>query len=143
MNTKFEFVPGDTATIAGITLTRIRALRDIPEENVKAGDLGGYLQSEENLCSSGAAWASGEAQVSGKASISPICISGFRWIITITDKHMRIGCQFHEIEAFEAFTDREIAAVDGKHSLRFWRENKDWLMASARAHAKRAARAKG
>ena len=142
MNTKFEFVPGDTATIAGVTLTRIRALRDIPEANVKAGDLGGYLQSEENLCSSGAAWASGEAQVSGEASISPICISGFRWIITITDKHMRIGCQFHEIEAFEAFTDREIASVDGKHSLRFWRENKDWLMTLARAHAKKAARAK-
>lgn len=88
MNTKFEFVKDDTVTIAGVTLTRIRALRDI------------------------------------------------------TDKHMRIGCQFHEIEAFEAFTDREIASVDGKHSLRFWRENKGWLMTLARTHAKKAAKAK-
>ena len=142
MNTKFEFVKDDTVTIAGVTLTRIRALRDIPEANVKAGDLGGYLEKEENLCISGAAWVSGEAQVSGEASISPICISGFRWIVTITDNHMRIGCQFHEIEAFEAFTDREIASVDGKHSLRFWRENKGWLMTLARTHAKKAAKAK-
>ena len=142
MNTKFEFVKDDTVTIAGVTLTRIRALRDIPEANVKAGDLGGYVEKEENLSSNGSCWVFGEAQVSGEARISPICISGFRWIVTITDRHMRIGCQFHEIEAFEAFTDREIASVDGKHSLRFWRENKGWLMTLARTHAKKAAKAK-
>ena len=30
-------------------LYRIRALRDIPEIDVKAGDLGGYVESENNL----------------------------------------------------------------------------------------------
>lgn len=160
MNTKFEFVDGDTIEFSGTTLRRIRALRDIPEFNVKVGDLGGYLEKEENLSPKGAcwvfcdAWVSGDARVygdaqvygdawvSGDAGISPVLITGLPWSVTITDKHMRIGCQFHEIEAFEAFTDREIAAVDGKHSLRFWRENKGWLMTLARTHAKKAAKAK-
>ena len=235
MNTKFEFVKDDTVTIAGVTLTRIRALRDIPEANVKAGDLGGYLESEKNLSECGNAWVfgealvfgearvfgeawvfgeaqvfgeakvfgeawvfgealvfgnarvsddarvfgnarvsgeaqvfgdarvsgealvfgearvsgealvsgdarvSGEALVSGDARISPICISGFGWIVTITDHHMRIGCQFHGIEVWDKFTDAEIAKMDGKDALRFWREHKDWLMMLARTHAKKAA----
>jgi len=34
------------------TLHRIRALRDIPRYDVKAGDLGGYIESEANLSQS-------------------------------------------------------------------------------------------
>jgi hypothetical protein len=74
-------------------------------------------------------------------SISPVVISGLLWNVTITDLHMHIGCQFHEIEAWDAFTDEEIVAMDGKDALRFWRENKDILMTRARAHAKKAAEA--
>ena len=55
---------------------------------------------------------------------------------------MCIECQFHEIEAWGAFTDGEIAAMDGKDALRFWRENKDVLMTLARNHAKKAEAAK-
>lgn len=35
---------------------RIKALRDIPEQNVKAGDLGGYVTSAENLSQDGNCW---------------------------------------------------------------------------------------
>jgi hypothetical protein len=49
MNTKFEFVAGDTLSVNGVKLQRIRALCDIPEAGVKAGDLGGYLESEKNI----------------------------------------------------------------------------------------------
>lgn len=252
MNTKYKFVKDDaTVTVNGVKLTRIRALRDIPEAKVKAGDLGGYLQSEENLHEEGAcwvggeasvfgeamvfgnacvsgkarisgdarifeealvfgdaqvsgearvfgkskifgnamvfdrariygsasifgsarvsgrttrvyekaqifgdarvfgnarvfgeAWVSGGAQVSGEASISPICISGFRWTVTLTDKHMRIECQFHEVEAWGSFTNEEIVRMDRNNALNLWQEHKDWLMTQARAHAKRAAEAK-
>lgn len=40
---------------------RIRALRDIPEHGVKAGALGGYIDSEKNLSHNGAAWVADRA----------------------------------------------------------------------------------
>ena len=44
MSKKYEYIPTDTLTIDGRTLTRIRALRDIGLSGLwaKAGDLGGY-----------------------------------------------------------------------------------------------------
>ena len=50
-------------------LKRIRALRDIPRHSVKAGDLGGYVESEDNLSQEGDAWIYGEASVYGGASV--------------------------------------------------------------------------
>ena len=40
---------------------RIRALRDIPEIGVKAGDLGGFVESEKNLSQEGNCWIFDEA----------------------------------------------------------------------------------
>jgi hypothetical protein len=68
-----------------------------------------------------------------------VLINGLLWAITITDRHMQIGCQFHGIEVWDKFTDAEIAAMDGKNALRFWRDNKDALMMLARSHEKKAA----
>jgi UDP-3-O-[3-hydroxymyristoyl] glucosamine N-acyltransferase len=50
-------------------LTRIIAARDIPEHGVKAGDLGGFIESELNLSDEGAAWVSGDARVGDNARI--------------------------------------------------------------------------
>lgn len=61
---------GETKEIGGVTLHRIRALIDIPEHDVKAGDLGGWIEEEFNLSHDGAAWVRGEAWVSGKARVS-------------------------------------------------------------------------
>ena len=62
---KYEFVEGDTITIApGRTAKRIRALVAIAATTftpaVAAGDLGGYIESEDNLTPqvSGNAWVS-------------------------------------------------------------------------------------
>ena len=44
-------------------LRRIRALRDIPRYNVKAGDLGGWVESEKNLSQEGDCWVGGNARV--------------------------------------------------------------------------------
>ena len=58
----------------GHTLYRIRALRDFGA--VKAGNLGGFIQTESNLSHDGNcwvygnAWVSGNAQVYGDASVS-------------------------------------------------------------------------
>ena len=65
----------------GVTLHRIRALVDIVRYGVKAGDLGGWIESEANLDQEHDAWVfdkalvfdealvSGDARVSGKARV--------------------------------------------------------------------------
>ena len=69
-NKKYEFVDGDTITTpSGKTLRRIRALVAIGL-SVAAGDLGGYIESEKNLSTSGNAWVSGNALVYGDAEVS-------------------------------------------------------------------------
>ena len=63
MNKKYEFVVGDTITMpSGKTLRRIRALVAIGL-SVAAGDLGGYIESEKNLSTSGNAWVCGREAI--------------------------------------------------------------------------------
>ena len=72
MSAKYEFVPGDTITIApGRTLKRIRALATIAVAGVAPGNLGGYVESETNLAQVyGNAWVYGDARVYGNAQVS-------------------------------------------------------------------------
>ncbi len=63
---KYEFA-GEEKSFLGITLKRIRAIRDIEKYGVKAGDVGGWIEKEENLSQSGNAWVYGDAQVYGDA----------------------------------------------------------------------------
>lgn len=56
-------------TECGLVLHRIRALRDIPEHGVTAGDLGGWIESERNLAQSGDAWVADDASVTGNAQV--------------------------------------------------------------------------
>ena len=48
-----------------VIVYRIRALVDIPEHNVKTGDLGGFIESEDNLSHLGNCWVADEAVVYG------------------------------------------------------------------------------
>lgn len=50
-----------------VTVYRIRALKDF--NNVKAGDLGGYIESEQNLSQTGDCWIYGDAKVVGSSSV--------------------------------------------------------------------------
>lgn len=58
----------ETVEVCGHILHRIRALKDI-NGHVHAGDLGGFVESTENLDASHGAWVFGEACVSGKAKV--------------------------------------------------------------------------
>ena len=69
---KFELT-SETKAFFGKTLYRIRAL--ISFGDVSAGDLGGFVEKEENLDQSGNAWVYGNARVSGNA-----CVSGNAWV---------------------------------------------------------------
>ena len=69
MNTKYEFVEGDTKQFNGRTMHRIRALVAIGLI-ISPGDLGGYVENESNLSVYGDAWVYGDARVSGNARVS-------------------------------------------------------------------------
>ena len=68
MNKKFELLLDDTITIFGIKLFRIKAL--ISFGSVEEGELGGYIEKEDNLSFYGNAWVSGNAEVYGNARVS-------------------------------------------------------------------------
>lgn len=58
---KYELITEDTIGVANSTLYRIRALKDFAD--VKAGDLGGYVEAERNLSHAGDCWLYGRAKV--------------------------------------------------------------------------------
>ena len=65
---KYELAKEDTKTFTdGGTIYRIRALKDFGD--VKAGDLGGYIEKEENLSQEGNCWVYDNARVFDNAKI--------------------------------------------------------------------------
>ena len=118
---KYDFT-GETLKWYGRTLSRIRALKDFGD--VEAGDLGGWIEKEENLSHEGEAEVYGEAKVYGEArvcgqaevcgnaviksmsdyiTISPIgsrddTTTAFR---TADGVRVKCGCFYGSIEEFE------------------------------------------
>ena len=77
---KYELT-GETKEIGGVTLHRIRALVDIPGNDVKAGDLGGWIEVERNLSQKGAAWVADEARVMDSARVTDTAlVMGSAWV---------------------------------------------------------------
>ena len=69
---KFELVTDMSISFLGRKLFRIRSLVDFTTkwgETIHAGDLGGYLEKEENLSHDGNAWVYGDARVFGNARV--------------------------------------------------------------------------
>ena len=63
---KYEFT-GEVKVKFGVTLKRIRALIDFG--NVKKGELGGFIEKEENLSHENNAWVYDDAEVYGNARV--------------------------------------------------------------------------
>ena len=99
MEKKYEFT-GDTQKACGCTLRQIRALRSFG--SVTAGDLGGWIEKEENLSHEGACWVGDSAQVRGLARVrhpEDLCVfQGFGREYRSTTAHIdavigiRINC---------------------------------------------------
>ena len=66
MNTKY-ILTNDTKTVCGAKLFRIKAIASFG--NIKAGDLGGFVEKEANLSDVGTSWVSDDAQVHGNARV--------------------------------------------------------------------------
>ena len=63
---KYEFT-GETKSYKGRTLHRIKALRDF--RDVKAGDIGGWIEKKKNLSQKGDCWVYTDAKIYGNAKI--------------------------------------------------------------------------
>ena len=121
MNKKFELLLDDTITIFGIKLFRIKAL--ISFGNVEEGELGGYIEKEDNLSVFGNAWVFGNAKVYGNARVSGNAdyivfknnwSSGRYFTYTKSNKMWRVGCFYGTGQELinKAYQDSEIS---GKH----------------------------
>lgn len=120
---KYELTD-EAIKVTGRTLYRIRALIDFG--GVKAGQLGGYIEKEENLAQDGDAWVDGDARVGGnawvggnarvggnadiKSSDDYLCFKGFGSCNRNTtvfrtknaDISVRCGCFYGTLSEFEA-----------------------------------------
>ena len=67
MKKKYELVLEASTNYAGHKLFRVRALRSFG--NVKEGEVGGYIEKEENLSHSGNSWVAGNAMVLENARV--------------------------------------------------------------------------
>ena len=79
---KYELTD-ETMTVDGVTYHRIRACKDFDVQgyHVKAGDLGGYVESERNIDQDGNGWISGLALISGNARVCGNAhVRGNAWI---------------------------------------------------------------
>ena len=100
----------------GMKLFRIKALIDFG--NVRTGDLGGYIEKEDNLSHYGNAWVSGDALIFGNADYTTIRGFGSRSRTMTTffrckDKTIRVkcGCFYGTIPEFR---DRVNKTREGK-----------------------------
>ena len=66
MEKKYELTE-ETLAVGGHVLHRINALRDFG--NVKKGDIGGWIESEDNLSHGGDCWVFNNARVYGEAEV--------------------------------------------------------------------------
>ena len=87
---KFELTAEFITNVFGKKLFRIKAL--VAFGNVKKGELGGFIEKEDNLSHSGNAWVSGDARVSGDAQVSGNArvydnahVSGDAWVYDNAD----------------------------------------------------------
>ena len=74
MEQKYELVTSVSRTVGETKLYRIKALKTFTigatQTVVRAGEYGGYIESEDNLDQNGTCWVGEEAMVEGKAKVS-------------------------------------------------------------------------
>lgn len=107
---KYSLIRTDTKEVLGKTLFRIRA--KISFGVVLKGELGGYIESPENLSDSGAAWVYGDAQVYGDARVyGDAEVSGDAWVYG--DADLLIVGQIGSRKATLTFTKSDKSAATG------------------------------
>jgi len=90
MEKKYELLAGDCLSAGDRTVYRIRALRDFAD--VRRGDLGGYIECEENLDQDGGAWVADVAQVYGPHGCvrGNARVNGEAWVLGLVEDDAQI-----------------------------------------------------
>lgn len=78
MTKKYEFT-GETKEYNGVTLHRIKSIKDF--DDVLKGDIGGWIEKEENLSQEGNAWVYDNAKVWGNAEVADHATVGYDAVI--------------------------------------------------------------
>ena len=111
MEKKYELLEGDCLRAGERTVYRIRALKDFGD--VRRGDLGGYVEGDENLDHQGEAWVGDVAQVYGPHG----CVrgngrvSGEAWVLGIVEDDAQI-CDLAVITEHAHVGGRTIVCAD-------------------------------
>ena len=63
----------------------------------------------------------------------PIQISGLGWWITITEKHIQIGCEVHKAEEWFEFKDSRIKLMH-EDALDWWKKHKKFIKSAWELH---------
>ena len=85
MNEKFELLENDTKQLGEMVLRRIRATKSFETTNnhlIESGQLGGYVQSEDNLSQYGLSWVADDACVCGKARVEDDALVGDQALVS-------------------------------------------------------------
>ena len=112
---KYELTD-ETIAFYGKTLHRIRACRDfvtIAGKQVKVGDLGGFVETEENLSHDGLCWVYGNAEVQTSQDYITILPIGSRNDVTTfykTDSGIDVKCG-----CFNGSIEKFLKAVEETH----------------------------
>lgn len=107
---KFELTAEFVTNIFGKKLFRIKAL--VAFGNVNAGELGGFVEKEENLSNDGDAEVYGDAKVSGDADYAAVKGFGRHFRATTffrcTDKVVRVkcGCFYGDLQQFRSIVKK-------------------------------------
>ena len=92
----------------------------------------GYIRSDGDIISGGDIISDGDIRGNVK-KVFGIKTKHFveihhYYVIQIIDTHIKIGCELHTRKEWEKFIDKEILAMDGKKGLKWWKENKKWVL---------------
>lgn len=142
MSKKYTLLKGNSIKVDGKTLYRVKALRSFSD--VKKGDIGGYIETEDNLSHEGSAWVYDEARVHDKPLVSGFAsvrgdarVSGkvhvyytvptlrtSSYYVTILKEHIQIECETIPIKDFKALKWKKstILQYDGEKALDFYKD---------------------
>ena len=124
----------DALTVNGRTLYRIIACVDFAD--VKAGEMGGYVEKEENLSQDGNAWVCGNAKVYGNAWVcgnAKVCgnadyivfknwwSSGRYFTWTRSNNKYKVGCFYGSGDELiqKAYRDSEKSGINYGRIVRY------------------------
>ena len=111
---KYSLTSEFKITETGVKVFRIKA--EISFGNVSKGELGGWIEKEDNLDHSGSARVYGDAKV----KFTPTVLQGYcKWPITKTDKYLFVGCKHNTF-------DNWIKWLDGKEKFETKRGSKEF-----------------